>query len=482
MVAEALIVPLVIDLDGTLIKTDSLDETLLDVLRIDPSALLALPYTLLRGRPATKAYLASRSPLDIGAWPVNDDFLGFIQSEVARGRKIVLATAADQSVAQAIANRFDFISEVIASDGRRNLKGRAKAAQLRERFPGGFIYAGNSAADLHVWREGSDSVIVNAPAAVLRKAAQHREPLAVFSGATDKATALWRSIRLHQWAKNALVFVPLVLGGRSGDVQAWVDAFVGSRRARACRFGNLCHQRSDRSPSDRQHWSKRSRPLASGDLSVRTGIAVAVAGLICGLGLAALEGMAALTMVIIYIAASLSYSFKLKQVPIVDVFMLASLFTLRLYFGIVLTGVVLSPWLMSFSMFVFLSLSVAKRHTEVLKLAERGLTNASGRGYAAADSAFTLGLGIASMMGSVIILILYLIEDAFPRGVYAHPQVLWAIPPILFLFLGRVWLRAQRGQLDDDPVAFVLKDRTSLLLGLMMCATFAAALVKVSWP
>ena len=182
MVAEALIVPLVIDLDGTLIKTDSLDETLLDVLRIDPSALLALPYTLLRGRPATKAYLASRSPLDVGAWPVNDDFLGFIQNEVARGRKIVLATAADQSVAQAIAKRFDFISEVIASDGRRNLKGRAKAAKLRERFPGGFIYAGNSAADLHVWREGSDSVIVNAPAAVLRKAAQHREPLAVFQG------------------------------------------------------------------------------------------------------------------------------------------------------------------------------------------------------------------------------------------------------------------------------------------------------------
>ena len=141
MVAEALNVPLVIDLDGTLIKTNSLDETLLDVLRIDPSALLALPYTLLRGRPATKAYLASRSPLDVGAWPVNDDFLGFIQND---------ATAADQSVAQAIAKRFDFISEVIASDGRRNLKGRAKAAQLRERFPDGFIYAGNSAADLHV--------------------------------------------------------------------------------------------------------------------------------------------------------------------------------------------------------------------------------------------------------------------------------------------------------------------------------------------
>ena len=326
--------------------------------------------------------------------------------------------------AQAIAKRFDFISEVIASDGRRNLKGRAKAAQLRERFPGGFIYAGNSAADLHVWREGSDSVIVNAPAAVLRKAAQHREPLAVFSGATDKATALRRSIRLHQWAKNALVFVPLVLGGRSGDVQAWVDAFVGFVALGLAASATYVINDLIDLPSDRQHWSKRGRPLASGDLSVRTGIAVAVAGLICGLGLAALEGMAALTMVIIYIAASLSYSFKLKQVPIVDVFMLASLFTLRLYFGIVLTGVVLSPWLMSFSMFVFLSLSVAKRHTEVLKLAERGLTNASGRGYAAADSAFTLGLGIASMMGSVIVLILYLIEDAFPRGVYAHPQVL----------------------------------------------------------
>jgi 4-hydroxybenzoate polyprenyltransferase len=181
----------------------------------------------------------------------------------------------------------------------------------------------------------------------------------------------------------------------------------------------------------------------------------------------------------LYVALALSYSFAWKRVVILDVFILACLFTLRLGFGIVLTDVRLSPWTLVFSMFVFMSLSIAKRHTEVLRLADHGLEGTHGRGYIAGDAPFTLGIGLASMFGALLIMILYLIEDAIPRGVYANPTYLWAIPFILFLFLGRIWLLSQRGQLRDDPVAFALKDRVSLLLGLLMGIVFAGALIKV---
>ena len=181
-------------------------------------------------------------------------------------------------------------------------------------------------------------------------------------------------------------------------------------------------------------------------------------------------------MLALYVTVTLSYSFALKRVPILDVFILAALFTLRLGFGIVLADVKISPWLLVFSMFVFASLSMAKRHTEVLRLAERGLELMPGRGYRVQDAPLTLGLGLASMLGSNLIIVLYLIEDAFPRGFYSNPAFLWAVPAILCLFLGRVWLTSQRGELRDDPVAFALKDKISLLLGALMVVSFAAAL------
>jgi 4-hydroxybenzoate polyprenyltransferase len=206
---------------------------------------------------------------------------------------------------------------------------------------------------------------------------------------------------------------------------------------------------------------------------------LAIAGLAVGFGLMTSSGRGALAMLGLYVVLALSYSFAWKRVAILDVFILACLFTLRLSFGIVLTDVRLSPWLLVFSMFLFVSLSMAKRHTELLHLADRGLESTRGRGYIAGDAPLTLGMGLASMFGALLIMVVYLIEDAFPRGVYGNPSYLWAIPFILFLFIGRIWLLSQRGQLRDDPVAFALKDRVSLLLGLLMGIVFAAALIKV---
>ncbi len=474
--------PLVIDLDGTLIKTNSLDETFLDALRRNPLDVWKLPLKFIVGRAALKSFLAGGEDLDVGAWPVHEEFAEYVSQQFESGRTIVLATAADRKIAEAIAVRFPFISEVIASDGKRNLKGKAKARHLRERFPEGFIYAGDSVADLAIWRESKGSITVGVTSGLLKRVRRVSEPLAAFSAGRSVPKVLRRSLRLHQWAKNALLFVPLVLGGKSSDGAAWLAAMLGFVAFGLAASATYVVNDLWDLPSDRRHWSKRYRPLASGELSIREGFLLAACGLAGGFALAAYIGHSAVIMLALYAAGTLSYSFAWKRVPILDVFVLACLFTLRLGFGIVLTGVKLSPWLLVFSMFVFGSLSMAKRHTEVLRLAARGLDSMPGRGYVAADAPLTLGLGLASMLGAVLIMVLYLTEDAFPRGFYANPAVLWAVPPILFLFLGRIWLVSQRGELEDDPVAFALKDKTSLFLGALTVLTFAAALLKPAWP
>ena len=468
--------PLVVDLDGTFIKTNSLDETFFDVLRRDPLAFWKVPINFAFGRARLKAFLAGKSSLEVNTWPVRGDFLEYLKQQFDLGRKIVLATAADKRIAEAIAAHYPFISEVIASDGILNLKGEVKAKRLHERFPEGFIYAGNSSSDIAVWRAAKGSILVDASKGVMKRVQSFKEPLAIFSSQRALMSVLRRSLRLHQWAKNALLFVPIVLGGKILDIDAWMVALLGfvslSLAASATYVINDLWDLS----SDRCHWSKRYRPLASGDLSIREGLFLAACGLGGGFAVAALIGYRAVTMQALYVAVTLTYSIALKRVPILDVFILASLFTLRLGFGIVLADVRVSPWLLVFSMFVFGSLSMAKRHTELLRLAERRLESMSGRGYRTANSPLTLGLGLASMLGAILIMVLYLIEDAFPRGFYSDPAFLWAVPAILFLFLSRIWLTSQRGELRDDPVAFALKDKICLLLGALMAVSFSAAL------
>jgi 4-hydroxybenzoate polyprenyltransferase len=303
------------------------------------------------------------------------------------------------------------------------------------------------------------------------------KPVARFSRALFWSTILYRSLRLHQWAKNGLLFVPLVLGGKGGQSAAWLNALIGflaiGFTASSTYIINDLHDL----PNDREHRSKRTRPLASGDLSIPFGAFLAIAGLIIGFELAVFASLAAVLMLAVYVGLSLSYSFYLKRIPILDAFVLATLFTCRLGMGVALTDVRLSPWLFVFSMFIFTSLCMAKRNTEVLASAET-VNAIPGRGYVSSDAPLILALGMGTGISAVLVMILYLIEDAYPRQFYAHPALLWALPAILFLFVGRVWLLSERGQMHDDPVAFALKDRVSLLLGLLMSLALAASFIR----
>lgn len=471
--------PLVLDLDGTLIRGNLLVESALAFVKQYPLRAYKIIPWLLRGRAALKQELAREANVDIESLPLNEGLVEFAAAEATRGRPIFIATAADREIAAALSLRLPFPTTVIASDGRTNLKGAAKAAKLHERFPDGFDYAGNSRADLPAWRLADGAIVVEAGPAVETAAGKASRIIRAFPRAS-RALALLKAMRPHQWAKNALVFVPLILAGRFGDpaaVAATVAAFLGISLVASGTY--IVNDILDL-PDDRRHWSKRNRPLASGRLPVLGGAIAAPVLLLGGLVAAHFGGPGVVLATLVYVACTLAYSLRLKKVPILDGFALASLFTLRLGAGILASGAPPSPWLLVFSMFLFASLSFAKRHTEVARVISRGDTEIRGRGYRVADLPLILALGIATGMCAVLIMVLYIIDDAFHQSFYGSTLWLWGFPAVLFLFICRVWLVSQRGEMHDDPIAFAVRDRPSLMLGATLMICFAAAWIGVA--
>jgi len=467
-------VPLALDLDGTLIRTDSLIEQAFALLRRNPFAVFKLIGWLKAGRVAFKERLANAVQLNPDALPVNEELVAVAEAEAAKGRKIVLATAAHINTAEVFKARFSFISDVIATEGEVNLKGKTKADALAARFPGGFDYAGDSRADLEVWKRARKAIIVGASESTLRRARKSANVAQVFKR-PNGIQALIKCLRPHQWAKNVLVVVPAILSGRILDPAAipplLLAFFALSLTASATYVFNDIWDLQD----DRAHWSKRRRPLASGALSLPAGIIGALLCLTAGLGLALMAGLAVLQWVLVYVVVTMTYSLWLKRKVIHDAVTLAGLFTLRLVVGMVAVAAVPSPWLFVFAMFFFTSLAFAKRHTEIARVIERGGFWVNGRGYRASDLPLVLAAGVASSVAAVIIMLLYIIEDAHQQSFIKNGNWLWALPPMIFMISSRIWMICQRGELDDDPVVFMLKDRVCLLYASLagICFFFA---------
>jgi len=287
--------------------------------------------------------------------------------------------------------------------------------------------------------------------------------------------ALIESLRLHQWAKNLLIFVPLMLAGKSGDSAAWTSCTLGFLALGVLASSTYIANDLWDIKHDRLHWSKRDRPLARGDLPISLARLVVPVGVVLSLAIAIVIDSGAIWTLLFYAALTLAYSLRLKRVPIFDVFVLAVLFTLRLVYGIQLADVTPSPWLLVFSMFLFTSLSLAKRQTELGRNGALGRDRVNGRGYVAKDAPLLFGLGLATAAGAVLIMVLYLIHEAFGAMFYRSPVVLWCLPAILFLWLGRIWLLVGRDEVDDDPLWFALRDNVSLALGAAMVIAFLVA-------
>ncbi|MFP2908076.1 UbiA family prenyltransferase [Pyxidicoccus sp. 3LFB2] len=459
-------VPLAVDLDGTLVRTDTLHENLLALFKHAPWLMLLVPLWVLRGKAFFKAEVARRVALDATRLPYNEELLAFLHEEKARGRRLVLATAADRRIADAVAAHLGVFSEVHASDGTVNLSGARKLAKLKASL-GTFDYAGNDGVDVPLWRESRQVVVVHAPAGVLRQArGLGREVHRVFERPRVGPRIWVKALRVHQWAKNALVFVPVLAAHKVLDGDLLLKAVLGFVAFSLCASSVYVLNDLLDLDSDRRHPTKCKRPFAACALPVSTGVVLAPTLLLAGAAVCLLLPPAFAALLATYYALTLAYSLRLKQVVMLDVLVLAGLYTVRIFGGALAVGVPTSSWLMMFSMFLFLSLALVKRLSEVRRLRLTNESAAHGRGYLAQDYEQLASLGAAAGQVSVLVLALYITSKEV-TALYSHPERLWLLCPVMLYWVGRVWVLAHRGLVNEDPLVFALRDRVSYAVGLV---------------
>jgi 4-hydroxybenzoate polyprenyltransferase len=467
--------PIVVDLDFTLIKTDSLHEQMVRAFFSAPSQLLAALRTLPQGRAAFKADLNRRLGASDAVFPMREPLLDYLKAQRAKGREIHLCTAAHQSVAESVGAQAGIFTSVQGSL-ETNLKGGSKAAHLAGRFPEGHVYAGDSAADLAVWERASGVILAGASPRVTRRARALDKPVEAEFPPEGPSVRDWlRQLRVHHWTKNVLLFAPLVLA-HAFDVHSVLAATGGLTLLLMVTSSTYVINDLADLQADRKHWTKRNRPIAAGRIRVMTASSVAAVGLFGGLALSLLLPWRFTLSLAAYACVTLAYSAGLKRIPLFDALIIAALFTLRLIMGATVTDVPFSVWLFTFSMSFFFSLAIAKRYTELLRARENGVESLDGRGYKTGDASLAMMFGGGAGLASLQVLVLYLVEDAYKRVPYAHPEFLWLAPMLVAIWLGRIWLLAHRGRMHDDPVSFAVRDKVSLALGAGLGLAFWAAL------
>ena len=487
-------VPLCVDLDGTLVKSDTLLDTVIVLARQSPRSLLQFPRWVAEGKASFKRKVSLITAIDVVHLPYNQPLLEYLRQEHAAGRDIYLATGADTLLAERVAAHLGIFAGVLASDGSVNLTGRNKLAAFQQKFPLGFCYIGNARPDVSLLTHCVEPMVANphrSLSAGLRSA--RVVPVRTFNDAASPLKAWLRAIRLHQWAKNVLIFLPVLLAHvrAAGPMAAAGLAFLSFGFAASATY--IVNDLLDLE-ADRHHPRKRRRPFASGDLSPIVGVATIVLFVAASLTLASLLPRVLFALsphfpwggqgeflewLILYVVATTAYSLRLKRMVLVDVIMLSGLYTIRILAGSAAAGVMISPWLAAFSIFFFLSLAFVKRFSELESVRIRseasGTIAVKGRGYRVSDLEQLRSFGTSSGYASVVVFALY-IGNEVAKNLYPHYARLWLLVPVLLLWLSRLWLQASRGELHEDPVVYAITDKRSLLLGLIVVAIVLSAL------
>jgi 4-hydroxybenzoate polyprenyltransferase len=479
-----------VDLDGTLVKSDTLVDSVLALARQHPWLLLRVPGWIAQGKAAFKRHVTMAVTLDVEHLPYNRPLLEWLRVQHGAGRRLYLATAADMVLAERVASYLGIFDGVLASDGATNLAGGNKLVAFRERFGEDFCYIGNALPDAALLASCRTPMVANpVPALKMAMRKSGTVPVEIFEDRPPALKSWLRAVRLHQWAKNTLIFVPLLLAHawKLGTVCAALIAFLSFGLCASATY--IINDLLD-IETDRRHPRKRNRPFAAGDLSAIAGVATVVVMLTVAFSLAiALPHLVAdipgamplaapykfLFWLTLYTATTLSYSAYLKRKLLLDVFVLSGLYTLRILAGSAATGVEVTAWLAGFSVFFFLSLAFVKRFSELEGLRERGAEVSNGRGYFVSDMEQLRALGTSAANAAVVVVMLY-INDSKANNLYHHPTRLWLVVPVLLLWLSQVWMLTSRGEMNEDPVVFAITDRRSLLLGVLMAAVIWWAL------
>ncbi len=469
--------PLYVDLDGTLTYTDLLFESVLLLIKRNPLYIFLCFVWLLQGRGYLKAQIARRIRLDVALLPYNDELLAYLKQQHAAGRRLILASASDRHLVQMVADHLGIFSAVMGSDAATNLKSAAKLAAIeKDAGAAGFAYAGNSSADLAVWARANELIVVNAPAAILAQAQRMKAPALIIPPRPFKLRLVLKALRLHQWAKNALLFVPL-LAAHELNSEPWLSTLLAFIAFGMCASATYIVNDLFDLASDRAHPRKRARPFAAATLTIPFGIVLIAVLLPLSLWLAAAISPVYLGLMLLYIVVTLLYSARLKQVAIVDVLVLASLYTHRILAGGVVSDVLISNWLLAVSLFMFLSLALVKRCAELEFMSGDGHVSLAGRGYRTSDLSYLISMGIASGFVAVMLLALY-IDSQVGGEMYPHAEWLWLILPVVLFWIMRLWLKISRMEIHDDPLLFAITDRASWAVAIIIGSIALAA----SWP
>lgn len=466
---------LCVDLDGTLIATDMLWESLILLVKQQPWLLVKLPIWVLRGKSHFKRRVAELTDVDTATLPFRSDVLKFLQSEKENGREIVLATASDQKIAEAIKRETGVFSGIFASDGFINCSGPNKSKVLVESYGDkGFDYIGNGNVDMPIWQAARFALLVDPSRRLLKQAEREVTVKHVFRRAQNRFLDLLKAIRVHQWVKNLLIFVPVIMAHRLFEPTLLFQSVCAFFAFSLCASGIYVLNDLLDLQADRQHPKKKMRPFASGALSLQSGAFIVPALLLAAFLFAYLTLPALFIGILgLYFLTTTSYSFALKKIAVVDILILAGLYTLRIFAGGVAAGVPISAWLLAFSMFLFLSLAYMKRYAELNVMQLSGSENAVGRGYRMSDQQSLLSMGTASGYLSVLVLALYINSQEVTR-LYDRPLVLWLICPLLLYWITRMWFRAQRGEIDDDPLVAAIRDPFSYGIGAVIAILMLA--------
>lgn len=458
--------PLAVDLDGTLIATDLLWEGLFQLLRQQPLMLFFMPFWVFSGGPARlKQEIAKRIDIDATGLPYREAVLSRLRAEKAAGRKIILATGTPRKFAEAVSEHLGLFDSVIATDGATNLTCVRKRQKLIDDYgDGGFDYVGNSRHDVSVFDAARCAIVVAPDKRAARWHAEHGGDLI----SAPKVT--WRTIakmmRVHQWLKNALITVPLVLDHEYFNVSMLIAVLLAFLSFSAAASSIYIINDFFDLALDRRHPTKKNRPLASGLISVPAGLATAGLLLVTSLSLAMLLPETFLWVLLAYLAATTAYTFAVKRMLLLDVLMLAGLYTMRVLAGTAATGIEVSFWLLAFSSFFFLSLALVKRYVELRGSALEIGQRIAGRGYRAEDQEIIAQAGMASAFAAALVMALYIDSDAM-RQQYTHPWMVWPLVPIVLYMVMRVWILARRDHLHDDPVVFIITDWRSQLIAVV---------------
>lgn len=471
--------PVIVDLDGTLIKSDTLLECFMALLKGNLLAIFLLPFWLLKGKANLKSRIAERVEIDVTLLPYNHDVVDYIKSMRSLGHRCYLATGASAKVAEQVSNHVGLFDGIFSSTEETNLTGSRKAALLHEQFgAGNYIYLGNHRVDLAIWKDAAEAVVVSNSHSLVARARKVNSKVSQIAVSSATLKTWLKAIRVHQWVKNALLFVPLLTSHNLHQMDLVI----------LCVLGFLAYSFSASSvyvlndlldlESDRHHPRKSKRPFASGALSITAGLVLFPLLLLLAFAISTLLPLPFFIALVCYYLLTLAYSFRLKKVIILDTLLLALLYTMRIIAGTVLIGVAFSFWLLAFSMFVFLSLALVKRYTELVVMQKEGNTKIAGRGYSAEDAPIVAALGASSGYMAVLVFALY-VNSPDVWNLYTAPSVLWLACPVLLYWISRVWIIANRGEMHDDPIVFAVKDLQSIITGIFVLVLFVVASVMV---